>query len=115
MKTKHFLCCIPIVCGCILFPACQKDMTDMGTVDSPVLSLTEDTVTLHPGETHKLQLTYGISRIEWTSEHDTVATVDFRGVVTALSVGTTTVTASRSYEKDSLPNRVDSCFIQVIE
>ena len=115
MKIRHILLSILIVSGCIFFSACQGDTPDMGAIDSPVLMLTEDTVTMHVGETHKLSLTYSISGLEWSSQYDTIATVDFRGVVTAIQAGTTTVTAKRTYEKENLPERSASCFIRVTE
>ena len=115
MKANNFLCIALAAISGVCVTSCKKDMTNMGTVDSPILSLTEDTVTMHIGETHKLSLSYGISRVEWQSRYDTVATVDFRGVVTALQSGTTIVTATRSYDQDNLPNRTDSCLILVSE
>lgn len=87
----------------------------MGGIDSPVLTLTEDTVTMRPGETHTLSLTYSISGVEWASEHDSVATVNYRGVVTAVSQGTTIVTATREPDDESLATRTASCLVLVKE
>ena len=112
MKTRHIL---SLALFTLVLSACQKDITDMGNIDSPVLTLTEDTVTMHAGETHQLRLSYSISGVEWSSEHDTVASVDIRGLVTAHRQGTTLVTATRESGDDNLVTRSASCLIQVKE
>ena len=116
MKTRHsFRLILQLALITIVLSACQTDATDMGMTDSPVLTLTEDTVVMHPGETHRLSLTYSISGVEWSSEYDTVATVDFIGTVTAIKQGETTVTATRHSEEDGLATRTASCLIRVTE
>lgn len=116
MKKRHsFLIYLHLALTAIVITSCGADTTDMGKADSPVLSLTEDTVMMHTGETHRLSLTYGISGVEWSSEHDSVATVDFIGTVTAVRPGETTVTATRQPREDEMAVRTASCLIRVTD
>lgn len=115
MKNRHsFPTLLQLALTTFVLTSCGADMTDMGRADSPVLTLTEDTVMMHPGETHRLSLTYGISGVEWSSEHDSIATVDFIGTVTAIRPGETTVTATRQSEENDAA-RTASCLIRVTD
>ena len=107
MKTKLYRSLLLV--GCMgLFAACSTQQQEVGDESIPVLSLTEDTVTMTVGSTHRLSPVNTMSGIEWTSSADSVATVDYIGVVTAQRVGQTWVVASRM-------NRADSCVVIVTE
>ncbi len=116
MKTRHsvYFC---LLLALTVFPlsSCQEDVTDIGYTDSPVLTLTESTVEMHPGETHRLSLTCSISGISWNSANDTVASVDILGTVTAHRTGETTVTVTRKTEDENHVTRTASCLIRVTE
>lgn len=90
-----------------LLTACD-DLQGMGEEDTPVLSLTEDTVRLSVGEAHRLYMVNPMSEVTWASSADTVATVDYIGTVSAHGVGQTIVTAARK-------DRADSCVVIVVD
>ncbi len=113
MTMKNIISIFCTIFAVFFLGSCSKDTADMGNEDSPVLSMTEDTVVMHVGETHRLSLTYSISGVEWSSEHDTIATVDFRGVVTAVKEGKTLVTATREAADKTLETRKASCVVEV--
>ncbi len=71
------------------------DMPNYGSLVEPSFSITTDSISMHVGETYPLKISVSISNVLWESSADTVATVDYRGNVQALSVGKTTITASR--------------------
>ena len=63
------------------------------------ITLDHHSVTLYPEQTTTLTATIlpstvAVTTVNWTSSNPSVATVDAQGVITALSVGSTTVTAS---------------------
>ena len=47
-----------------------------------------------PGDSKQLTLNGAAGEVKWTSESNTIATVDAQGLVTAVSVGGTTITAT---------------------
>ncbi len=74
-----------------------------GTTDTPVsveaVAVSPVTTTLTIGDTEKLTVTFTPANatnknITWTSSDSTVATVDTKGIVTAVKAGTTTITAT---------------------
>ena len=64
----------------------------------PVITLQPTELTLNIGQTDSLEITITpegtIAQITWQSSQAEVATVDANGVITAIAVGTTTITAS---------------------
>ena len=63
------------------------------------IQLSQESLTLRPGETAQLEATITpedavTSALHWTSSDESVATVDQNGLVTALKEGTVTITAS---------------------
>ena len=88
--------------------ACKKELLSLGDESTPIISMSEERIIMPVGSTHRLQLTYPISGVEWSSSADSVASVDYRGVVTALSVGEAAVVAARQ-------GRTDTCRVEVVE
>ncbi|MDO4288710.1 MAG: Ig-like domain-containing protein, partial [Eubacterium sp.] len=75
--------------------SCQITITAQG-VES--ITLTPDRLTLKPGETAAITAETAPegaldSQVVWSSDHPEIANVDDKGVVTALSGGTATITA----------------------
>ena len=93
---------------CLSLTACDE-MTDLGeTVSTPVVMITQTQDTLLVGETVQLTLSVAVSGVEWTSSADSVASVNYRGIVNANDTGVAVITATR-------PPSVSSCTIYVKE
>lgn len=93
------------------------NMPEYGSLDAPSFRITEDSVTIVVGQTVTLSLSVGISNVTWTSEFDTVATVDYRGRVTAIAEGQTIITAERTplpTDYNSTPSEPSSCLVTVL-
>ncbi|MDD6275633.1 MAG: bacterial Ig-like domain-containing protein, partial [Clostridia bacterium] len=66
------------------------------------VNLDKSTLTLYAGDEDTITATFdpdvtGISAVEWTSDKESVATVDENGVVKAVSAGTANITATVTY------------------
>lgn len=80
--------------------ACKSDVTDPGATPR-IISLEPDTLSLSIGQTGRLTVEVtdmaGVSLdsvvVRWSSNDPTVATVDTAGLVTALGLGSATITA----------------------
>lgn len=88
-----------------------------GSVSIPVssISLDKKELTLTVGETRKLTATVSPSnatnkKVNWSSDNEKVATVDQNGNVTAVTVGTATITATSTANS----SKQDSCVVAVI-
>ncbi len=69
-------------------------------VEPPVIKLDNNSITLKPGDTSKLDITISSGNAPvWTSNKDTVATVDQLGNIYALAAGTCTITAAEDGTK----------------
>ena len=78
------------------------------SLSGPIVAIVEQTDTLVVGETKQLTLSVAVSGVEWTSSADTVASVNYRGIVTAVDTGVAVITATR------LPS-VSTCTVYVKE
>lgn len=89
-KTKVIkLLLIPIMLICLLFSACKNGNNENGLVE---LKLNTQKVELYVGDDYVLRST--CSNTEWMSQDATIAQIDARGRVRALSMGETIITAS---------------------
>jgi len=98
--------------------ACDNSVPDYGADEAPVFRIVKDTLRLSVGEASHLSLSVPLSEVEWASSADSVASVDWRGVVTAKSEGAAVVTASRLSVHTGLNQApaslfTDSCFVFV--
>lgn len=78
-----------------------KDFKNIGSLESMItsISLSDTNKQIKVGDTYTLSATLSpeeplISKLVWVSSDETVATVDMEGKITALSVGTATITAT---------------------
>ncbi len=95
---KKILSLILALClGCGLMAGCEEAAVTGGPVDGRTLSLAQETVTVVLGqESVKLeaQLSQGKGAFQWTSSDESIATVDEKGRVTGLAVGTCDITVT---------------------
>ncbi|MGL4850923.1 MAG: phage tail spike protein [Clostridium sp.] len=96
--------------------SCTVNVEDESTPTIPVSSITvmPSSKTCHIDNTFKLTATVSPSNatdttVTFSSSHSSVATVDSKGLVTAKSIGTTTITA-RTHN-----NKTATCTVEVIE
>ncbi|MBQ4507995.1 MAG: Ig-like domain-containing protein [Paludibacteraceae bacterium] len=95
--------------------ACNTSVPDYGKSEDPVFRIVQDTLRLSVGQTSALSLSVPLSGVEWASSVDSVAVVDWRGKVTALSLGSALVTASRLSSSGSSSLLVsDTCVVLVL-
>ncbi|MDD4541585.1 MAG: Ig-like domain-containing protein, partial [Eubacteriales bacterium] len=83
----------------VVFNAAKRAGLKIAVTD---VSVTPDTLSLLPEETANLSATVSPEdatnkAITWTSSDDTIATVDNNGLVTAVSAGTVTISATAEY------------------
>ncbi|MBP3502042.1 MAG: Ig-like domain-containing protein [Clostridia bacterium] len=74
---------------------CSTDVTISPKSEVPVETvptLSESNITLKQNETKQIQVTNGVT-VEWKSDNESIATVDSTGKITAVAVGTATITA----------------------
>jgi len=93
MKKKLILISMAFI-GAIFFTGCQKDKT----VDLAGITMSKTSTTLKPDSILQLTVTYfpenaSNKDLTWTSSDNDVATVDNNGKVTAVGVGSATITA----------------------
>lgn len=98
MKIYKFLL-TGLILACL--SACgsdEPDSTKPGDVTVQSVSVTPDETTLQIGQTVQLKAAItpaeAVAEVDWTTSDAAVATVAEDGTVTAVSVGTATVTAS---------------------
>ena len=113
MKPQHFFCYLAVVA--VLFTACKKDkeVTGVTITDVTGVTLNDKELFLAPNDTVTLIATVQPDdatnkTITWTSSNPTVATVNSNGLVTALTDGKTTITATA---QDS--NKKTTCEVMV--
>ena len=97
MTKKYFtrlLQATLMCCLAVLFAACDDVV---GSIDNPTpirISMSSDPVTIKIGDTYTREALAGTSVVVvYTSSNPNVATVDQNGVVTAIAMGETTITA----------------------
>ena len=73
----------------------------MSTDAKKVVKLNKSKLTLQTGKTSKLKLKNTKKKVKWSSKNKKVATVSRKGVVKAVSVGKTTITAKSGKKKYS--------------
>ena len=73
----------------------------MSTNAKKVVKLNKSKLTLQTGKTSKLKLKNTKKKVKWSSKNKKVATVSSKGVVKAVSVGKTTITAKSGKKKYS--------------
>lgn len=73
----------------------------MSTNAKKVVKLNKPKLTLQTGKTSKLKLKNTKKKVKWSSKNKKVATVSSKGVVKAVSVGKTTITAKSGKKKYS--------------
>lgn len=73
----------------------------MSTNAKKVVKLNKSKLTLQTGKTSKLKLKNTKKKVKWSSKNKKVATVSRKGVVKAVSVGKTTITAKSGKKKYS--------------
>lgn len=73
----------------------------MSTNAKKVVKLNKSKLTLQTGKTSKLKLKNTKKKVKWSSKNKKVATVSSKGVVKAISVGKTTITAKSGKKKYS--------------
>lgn len=73
----------------------------MSTDAKKVVKLNKSKLTLQTGKTSKLKLKNTKKKVKWSSKNKKVATVSSKGVVKAISVGKTTITAKSGKKKYS--------------
>lgn len=71
----------------------ETDDTQENTAVHVDVTLNREDFTLHVGERHQL-MDENADQVTWTSSDESVATVDENGIVTAVSSGTATITAT---------------------
>ena len=76
-----------------------SDTPDPGTVEVTAVHLSSEAMSLAKGKTGVLEVIISPSnasnkKVTWSSSNESVATVDQNGVITAINVGTTTITAT---------------------
>ena len=104
---KHSSLIIPFFLA-LLFCACDNSVPDYGVGENPVFRIIQDTMKLSVGQTASLSISVPLSEVEWASSADSVASVDFRGIVTARAEGSAWVIASRLFEKTSVADSLSS-------
>ena len=106
MKNRVFFILVLLITACWITVACSMDSpivsdgssssTSTQADSTPVLALSQSALSLTAGQSVALELTTNFSlssSAEWVSSDNSVATVN-NGTVTAVSCGTTTITAS---------------------
>ena len=73
----------------------------MSTNAKKVVKLNKSKLTLQTGKTSKLKLKNTKKKVKWSSKNKKVATVSRKGVVKAVSVGKTTITAKSGKKRYS--------------
>ena len=73
----------------------------MSTDAKKAVKLNKSKLTLQTGKTSKLKLKNTKKKVKWSSKNKKVATVSSKGVVKAVSVGKTTITAKSGKKKYS--------------
>lgn len=73
----------------------------MSTNAKKVVKLNKSKLTLQTGKTSKLKLKNTKKKVKWSSKNKKIATVSRKGVVKAVSVGKTTITAKSGKKKYS--------------
>lgn len=84
MKANKIFAIALTALALVGFSSCNQETKD--------LELTESSITMKVGETH--QLVANVTVETWTSSEETVATVDDKGLVTAVAEGTAIVSAT---------------------
>ncbi len=103
-KSLYTMFALVIALGCAL-TSCEE-AKNLGPEGIPQIRIINKVDTLPLDTTYRLQLSVSISNVEWTSSVDTVATVDYKGIVKTLRPGQTWIKAERE-------NKTDSCLITV--
>lgn len=83
-----------------------EEAKNIGPEGTPNIRIINKVDTLPVDTTMRLLLSINISKVEWTSSADTVATVDYKGIVKTLRPGQTWIKAERA-------GKADSCLITV--
>ena len=96
MKQKLFLISVVLLCT-VLISGCKKDQS----VDLAGITLSKTTTTLKPEISEALSVTYfpdnaTIKELQWTTSNPAVATIDNTGKITAVAVGSATITATHT-------------------
>lgn len=80
----------------------------MATRPSKSIRILNSSQTIYIGNQYVLYAADYTGTVSWSSSNKSVATVDSNGVVTAVGVGTVTMTASDAYNKTTVPLTVKS-------
>ena len=96
MKTQHFLCCLAILAVC--FTACKKEISETYVPVTDIM-LNYEELALAPGDTITLiaivQPDSATNKeIIWASSDTTIATIDSKGMVTAIVDGKASIIAT---------------------
>jgi uncharacterized protein YjdB len=96
MKRKMFLI-FGVLLGVTLFTGCKKDEP----VALAGITISKTATTLKPALTEALSLTFfpenaASKDVIWASSNPAVATVDNAGLITAVSVGTSTISVTHT-------------------
>lgn len=97
-KFVKNVCALALLSGVVFFSGCSDDDKD---IEVQKITLNETAVTLDPAETVKLVATVEPAdatnkRIVWSSDNESIATVDSEGTVTAVAPGTAKITVTSS-------------------
>lgn len=107
---KKILCgALVLLAAVVAFSGCKKK-DNSGSSEGAEFAITPAIVELAPGNTQRVKLTISDVTATWTSDDETVATVDKYGTITAKAKGETTVKAT---EKGG--TRVATCTVKVLD
>lgn len=100
-------------CAIIIFTSCQKEDE---TVSVESVALNKASITIEVGKTEVLAATITPQAVEnkeikWTTSNSSIASVDERGLITALKVGTAVITAISIADN----TKKETCAIAVID
>ena len=107
---KKILCgALVLLAAVVAFSGCKKK-DNSGSSEGAEFAITPAIVELAPGNTQRVKLTISDVTATWTSDDETVATVDKYGTITAKAKGETIV---RATEKGG--TRVATCTVKVLD